>query len=213
MNHNQPDTSDVIQNSTTDEYYNQHAGEFFETTVKLDMSATIHEFSAHLPENAHILDAGCGSGRDSKLLIELGYNVTAFDASSKLARLASEYLGQPVLTCTFSQFKSNNQFDGIWACASLLHIPAPDMSQTLCHLSQYLKPEGVFYASFKYGSEDICKDGRNFTNCTESRLADFVQETQLSIIKTWKTPDTRPERVDEYWLNALLRKNGSPTSP
>ena len=78
------------------------------------------------------------------------------------------------------------------------------MSATLQHLAQLLQPQGVLYVSFKYGADDVERNGRHFTNCTEQRLQDFLEGTNLSIKETWLSNDQRHERADEQWLNALL---------
>jgi len=73
--------------SDTVNYYDTHADAFFSETQGVDMAPLHQRFLARLPVGAHILDAGCGSGRDSKVFLQLGYRVTAFDASAKLAAL------------------------------------------------------------------------------------------------------------------------------
>jgi trans-aconitate methyltransferase len=72
--------------------------------------------------NGHILDAGCGSGRDSSYFLDKGFDVSAFDASAELAKLASQLIHRPVTVCQFNEYESDKPFDGIWACASLLHV-------------------------------------------------------------------------------------------
>jgi 2-polyprenyl-3-methyl-5-hydroxy-6-metoxy-1,4-benzoquinol methylase len=108
--------------STTVAYYNDHAASFFADTVNVDMAELHSRFLMHVPAGGLILDAGCGSGRDSRAFMAQGYRVRAFDASPELARLASELLGQPVATRTFDHVDETACYDGIWACASLLHL-------------------------------------------------------------------------------------------
>ncbi|PCM44199.1 class I SAM-dependent methyltransferase [Marinobacter sp. ANT_B65] len=98
-------------------YYNEHAQAFLDETLYVDMSALYDSFLPHLPENAHILDAGCGSGRDSREFLARGYRVTAFDASDKLAGLASRAISHPVSVRTFDQVSEYQTYDGIWASA------------------------------------------------------------------------------------------------
>ncbi|WP_246540359.1 class I SAM-dependent methyltransferase [sulfur-oxidizing endosymbiont of Gigantopelta aegis] len=131
----------------------------------------------------HILDAGCGSGRDSRYFIEHGFAISAFDASKELATIASEYIGQSVEVNSFQDFKSRDSYDGIWACASLLHVPADEMILVIKNISQYLKKGGIFYCSFKYGNTDFESHGRSFTNANEKRLKQFIQGSFLSVEK------------------------------
>ena len=101
----------------------------------------------------YILDAGCGSVRDSKTFLHLGYRVKAFDASEALAKLARQHIGQPVRLATFNGFESDTAFEGIWPCASQLHVPAREFPAIFTKYAAMLKPTGRFYCSFKYGEE------------------------------------------------------------
>ena len=105
------------------DYYNKYAAKEFEETVNQDMSGIMKEFLDLLEEGDTILDLGCGSGRDSLSFYELGYDVTPLDASEEMCKLAEIHTGLEVLQMTFEQMDFDNVFDGIWACASLLHTP------------------------------------------------------------------------------------------
>ena len=168
------------------------------------MSALYERFLDLLPASSRILDAGCGAGRDTAAFLQRGYQVEAFDASAKLVEIAQRVSGIAVQHSTFLNFSNAQPFAGIWACASLLHVPSSNLSATLQHLAGLLEPQGVMYVSFKYGEDDVERNGRHFTNCTEQRLQDFLQGTGLSIKESWLTGDKRPERANEQWLNALL---------
>jgi hypothetical protein len=76
------------------------------------------------------------------------------------------------------------------------------------YLSSYLKPQGVFYCSFKYGEGEVERGGRRFTNLTESSLLSVLEGTQLTVKEVWQTGDQRANRTEELWLNALLIKKG-----
>ncbi len=185
-------------------YYNTQAQMFFNDTVNADLSALHGEFVALLPKRGTILDAGCGSGRDSLAFHAQGFAVTAFDASHQLAVLASAHTGLPVATCRFLEFQSDKPFDGIWACASLLHLPYAELARNLDHLGLYLAPQGYLYCSFKYGEGETERDGRHFTNLNECTLKQLVKRTDLALFKQWTTEDKRPSRRHELWLNAIL---------
>ena len=169
------------------------------------MSALYAEFLPHVAQHGHILDAGCGSARDAAFFKAQGFTVSAFDASLELAELASSYLQQPVAVKTFQELNCVNQYDGIWCCASLLHVPKAELPQVFLNLQNALKPNGVLYVSFKYGDTERVHNGREFTDLTEQLLSDLInQHTQLSIMKHWQSVDQRPGRESEVWLNALL---------
>lgn len=186
------------------QFYENNAEQFAKDTLDVDMSALYERFLPMLPQSSRILDAGCGAGRDTAAFLQRGYQVEAFDASIKLSHIAQSISGIVVQNSTFTDFSSSQPFAGIWACASLLHVPSAEMQATLKHLAGLLQAKGVMYASFKYGEDDVERNGRSFTNCTEQRLQHFLHNTGLSIYETWISADQRPGRANEQWLNTLL---------
>ncbi len=187
-------------------YYNQHAQTFSDSTLNVDMSALYAEFLPLIPKHGHILDAGCGSARDAMYFKQQGFTVSAFDASENIAKLASNYLQQTVDFKAFQQFNCTNMYDGIWCCASLLHVPKVELPQVFLKLQNALKPNGVLYVSFKYGTQERVHNGREFTDLNEDGLTALItHHTELKILKQWQTVDQRPERESEVWLNALIK--------
>ena len=144
----------TIQKERTISYYNENAEAFCEGTRFADMSETRGRFLRYVQPGGLILDAGCGSGRDSKYFLEHGYRVVAMDASEEICRLASEYLGQVVECRRFEGIAETEKYDGIWACASLLHVPYTELPEMIARLVKALVDGGVLYASFKYGREE-----------------------------------------------------------
>ena len=189
------------------EYYNIKAQEFYESTVNTDMAEHYSEFLRFIPQGGKILDAGCGSGRDSLYFINLGFKVTAIDASPVLAELSSKLIGQPVAVLRFQDLDFAGEFDGIWACASLLHVPRSEMHDVLSRLTKALKPNGVLYASFKYGDDEGERNGRFFNDYNEQSFQCLLNEhPNLQQISSWVSGDVRPERVGEKWLNVVVRR-------
>ena len=187
-------------------YYNQHAQTFSDSTLNVDMSALYAEFLPLIPKHGHILDAGCGSARDAMYFKQQGFTVSAFDASENIAKLASNHLQQTVEVKAFQQLNCTNMYDGIWCCASLLHVPKVDLPQVFLKLQNALKPNGVLYVSFKYGTQERVHNGREFTDLNEDGLTVLIaHHTELKILKQWQTVDQRPERESEVWLNALIK--------
>jgi SAM-dependent methyltransferase len=190
-------------------FYENEARPFFERSKNLEVDHLYGPFLALLPpagRRARILDAGCGSGRDSKRFLDLGYEVVAFDASEAIRTLASEYLGRPVLRLSFDEVRFEGEFDGVWACASLLHVSRREMDGALANLSRSLKSGGAFYASFRYGEgEAVSEDGRLFNSYTEGSFRDQLREhPELEVIRLRRERDAhRPEVV---WLGALMGK-------
>lgn len=188
-------------------YYESNARRFFEETRGVDMSPLYEPFLSRLPAGASILDAGCGSGRDSLYFLDNGYDVTSFDASEAMVRLATEHLGRPVLRLAFDQLNYEERFDGVWACASLLHVPRRAMIDALNRLASSLKRGGTLYASFRYGSGEVVRDGRLFNDYTEDDFGALLEALpDLNPVGTWLTADLRPHRADTAWLNTLSRR-------
>ncbi len=189
------------------EFYEKNADSFIAQTADVDMAVLYQRFCKHLPPGASVLDAGCGSGRDALAFSLMGFNVVAFDASARMVAAARQRAGVPVHQMTFESMKLDQTFDGIWACASLLHVPKDHLSSTLEHLASFLKTAGVLYASFKYGDKEREKVGRYFNDLNERLLAEHLEGVpNLKLVDIWTTADQRRERSNERWLNCLLSK-------
>ena len=187
-------------------YYDKNADSFTASTVNIDVDFLYNEFCSHLSDGALILDAGCGPGRDIAYFIRRGCTVEAFDSSYSMVSIAKERTGIDVKQTTFEAFKTTKQFDGIWCCASLLHVPFRDLKDTLRDLIGFLKSRGVIYISFKYGEGERQEGDRRFTDLTEKSLSSLVTQVGgLEEVKIWKTNDVRPGRSD-IWLNAIYRR-------
>ncbi|WP_215396216.1 class I SAM-dependent methyltransferase [Rheinheimera oceanensis] len=194
--------------SETIDYYNQNAADFVLATDQIDMTALYAEFLPLVKPGGHILDAGCGSGRDASYFKQQGFTVSAFDASTEMAHIASERLQQTVMVRTFEQLDQAETYDGIWCCASLLHVANRTLPDVSTRLQRALKPGAVLYVSFKYGDTEREVNGRRFTDMNEQTLTALVADIAgLTLKKTWLTCDQRPERNNEKWLNALLTKD------
>ncbi len=186
-------------------YYTDNAVAFVEDTLPVDMAPLYMRFLPRVPRGGHILDAGCGSGRDASAFLDRGYSVTACDASERLVALAADYLGLPVQVLRFQDMEWIQAFDGVWACASLLHVPCTELPDAFRRLARALRPGGILYASFKYGRGEREHHGRRFTDLDEAGLATLLDQVEgLTEMETWTTGDQRPGRESERWLNTLL---------
>ena len=191
----------------TIDYYNHHAEEFTYSTLNVDMESLYQPFLALLPENAYVLDLGCGSGRDSLAFKNKGYRVTAIDYSEALVKKATELTGIQVKHQSFYELNEIAAYDGIWACASLLHCERRRLAEVLEKILRALKPTGVIYMAFKYGGSDREKDGREFTDLNERQAQELLaQFEQVSLVDQWITVDKRPDR-EERWLNILWKND------
>lgn len=195
------------KNNITIDYYNQNAEIFIENTKNVVFQSIQDRFLDKLPAGAYILDFGCGSGRDTKYFLEKGFQVTAMDGSERLCRLASEYTGIPIRHKMFQELSDIDKYDGIWACASILHLSSKELKEVFDKMLRALKDGGILYVSFKYGIFEGERNGRYFLDMTEEKMAGFLKDIPfLTIEDQWVTTDARPERNEEQWLNIIFRK-------
>ena len=137
-----------VSGQLTIDYYNKNYYVFVESTQNVDFSDIQNMFMDLLPKEADILDFGCGSGRDAKCFLEHGYHVEAIDGSTELCRLASIYTGIEVRHMLFQELNEREKYDGIWACASILHLNKAELSGVFEKMSRALKKTGIIYTSF-----------------------------------------------------------------
>ncbi len=188
-------------------YYDHNADSFIGGTLGADMDDLRQGFLDLLPEGSFILDFGCGSGRDTKAFLDLGYRVDAVDGSEELCRRASDYTGIQVKHMLFQELSAREQYDGIWACASILHLKRRELPDVLQRISDALKPRGILYTSFKYGNFEGMREGRYYSDFTEETLAALMEQVpSLLIFDQRISCDVRPGREEERWINILARR-------
>ena len=190
----------------TKQYYKENSQEFFDYTVMADVSPLQERFLKYLPAGARILDLGCGSGRDTKVFLDRGYQVDAVDGSKELCDLASRYTGIEVRCRDFTTIDCKDRYDAIWACASLLHIPLLQLPPLFEKLRDALRPEGIFYMSFKYGDFEGERDGRFFLDMTAEKFHPVLARVPgLTLVEEWESEDVRRGN-NVHWYNAILKK-------
>jgi ubiquinone/menaquinone biosynthesis C-methylase UbiE len=192
-------------------YYDNNADAFRQRTSQRAMSQHYEPFVALLPPGGNVLDAGCGPGRDTLVFLARGFRVVAFDASRAMVELATKQTGQPVLHATFQQIEfEKDTFDGVWACASLLHVPSGEIDDVLHRVTRSLKFGGAMYMSVKVGDgERIADDGRFFCDYTHRTLRDLLaRHPSLEILDISESPPNPQSPDGKSWLHALVRKTG-----
>ena len=188
-------------------FYEKNAEAYAALTVTADMSRAYEKFLAYLPLGAKVLDAGCGSGRDSLYFMRQGYRVIMLDASAAMCRCAEKLTGQKALHKTFAEINFDKQFDGIWANASLLHVPEQELENVLKILHRALKDDGVLYASWKYGEAERRDGERFYCDMTEEKLKKLLRRTGCFVCKeVWVSEDVLPLHREQRWLNVVLGK-------
>ncbi|MCC2165789.1 class I SAM-dependent methyltransferase [Brotaphodocola catenula] len=210
-----------MTNPTLD-YYNKYAVEFSKDTFDVKFTETQDLFLSLLKPNSCILDFGCGSGRDTRYFLQQGYRVEAIDGSKSLCEIAQKNTGIPIRQMLFQDLRESDEYDGIWACSSILHLAKNELTTVMKKMIRALKKNGIIYTSFKYGDFEGERNGRYFTDFTEKSFAEFLEKlkifnentkntedkvSEITIEKIWITEDVRPGRGDEKWLNLILRKS------
>ncbi len=157
-----------------------------------------------------MLDAGCGGGRDAKYFIDQGYEVTAFDASAEMVKIASTYIGKPALQLRLQEMAFDAEFDGVWASRSLLHVSYEETPEVLKKIHASLKEDGIFYVSYKYGDQKMVVDDRTFYNMDEITIKPYLEDL-FDILEIWETADTTIQvtpDASQSWLAVVCRKKG-----
>lgn len=181
----------------TKETYNQSAsvqseGHWtYEQERDLGLIPILVKFIKLLNNKGLVLDAGCGAGRDSKYLIEHGLQTIGIDFSEgMLGEARKKVPNGDFRKMDMRELKfSANEFDGIWACASLLHLPKNEVSKGLEEFRRVLKPNGILMASVKEGigeKFETEKYGpRFFVYYKLSEFENKVKESGFKIIDSW----------------------------
>jgi len=190
-------------------YYSANAIAYCEETSKFDVGDLYRPFLEYLSPEAHILDLGCGSGRDSKAFREMDYNVTSVDGTSEIAAWASAYTGWPVAVKSFHELDYRNEFDGVWASASLLHCQQDQLQGVFQKIVESLKDNAVAYMSFKWGAGYTVDDrGRHFTNQTSQTLEQLLANVENSeILRIWDS-EVILRGQPQKWAYAIIRRCG-----
>jgi SAM-dependent methyltransferase len=191
--------------------YDQTAAEFAARWGNLRLERELEAFTRHLRGQRRVVDLGCGPGRDVDFLTQLGCRVVGLDLSLGMlaqarrrmpdARLLRADLRQPPLAA--------RSFDGVWACASLLHLRRVHLHTALAKVARLLcRPGGILYLALKTGHGERWIDdhsGRRsfFVYYQPAEIETALRQAGFEILESWMSPD-RAGR-DEMWLNFVAR--------
>lgn len=127
------------------------------------------------------MDLGCGSGRDSKYFAEKGYDVVAADPSPVMCDQTRKTANVSTILLEAEKITFEEEFDVIWACASLLHVHKEVMIETIYRLARALKHDGILYASWKYGDGEHYDNGRFFSDYKEESIKSLLLNGKCQI--------------------------------
>ena len=187
-------------------YYESNAERYAAETISADMSEQYQRFLPLLKKGAKILDVGSGSGRDAFYFQKHGYQVTALEPSKNLGREIRKVFSGEIVCSDIQSYQPMERYDGIWACASLIHLQEEEILCFFKKMDMYLSDNGIVYASGKCGiSTGEVADGRFFLEFTEQLVEKILTvNKQLQLEQLWYTEDVRGRRGFR-WLNVVLR--------
>lgn len=170
-------------------FYELDARRYANETQAYSLVPLWDSFSSLLPTAGHILDLGCGAGRDLKEFSCRGFRVLGVDYSSPLASIAEEFSQQEVRVCSFEEMDfAPACFDGIWAVASLLHVPRDAISPLLAKLHSLLRTDGVLLTSMQQGKQrEFSDDGRMFELYEPLEWESLLDAAGFSVLQRQET--------------------------
>ena len=187
-------------------YYESNAERYAAETISADMSEQYQRFLPLLKKGAKILDVGSGSGRDVCYFQKQGYQATALEPSKNLCREIRKVFSGEIVCSDIQDYRPAERYDGIWACASLIHLQEEEVLCFFKKIDMYLNDNGIVYASGKSGiSTGEVEDGRFFLEFSEQLVEKILTvNKQLQLEQLWYTEDVSGRRGFR-WLNVVLR--------
>lgn len=199
-----------ISGATLDHYDGQ-AEAFWQATRDHDVRQNIDALLARIegtPPFA-VLDFGCGPGRDLRTFADLGHRATGLEGAPAFVAMARAHSGCDVLQQDFLHLDLPRQrFDGIYANASLFHVPTSELPRVLAELHAALKPRGVLFASNPHGNDvEGWNRGRYGAYHAPATWSRFVTDAGFELIDEYFRPAGLP-RAEQPWLATVWRKSG-----
>lgn len=198
----------VISETTLD-HYNRNADDFWAGTRDHDVSQNISALIRHLSGESpfSILDFGCGPGRDLITFSQLGHKATGLEGSHALAALARKHSGCDVWEQDFLALDlPHARFDGVFANASLFHVPSVELPSVLKALHGTLKEDGVLFSSNPRGNN---QEGWNRSRYGAYHDLEswqgYLDEAGFSELEHYYRPEGLPLE-QQPWLASVWRK-------
>ena len=187
-------------------YYEINAKRYAKETFPADMSEQYKRFLPLLREYARILDVGSGSGRDACYFQKKGYQVTALEPSKNLCREIRKVFSGEIVCSDIQSYQPDQRYDGIWACASFLHLQEKEVLSFFEKINLYLNEKGIVYLSGKNGiTIGKAADGRYFLEFTEQLVGKILAvNDRMKLEELWYTEDVSG-RKGFRWMNIVLK--------
>jgi len=205
-------TLDAIETLTLS-HYNQNAEAFWEGTKDHDVTQNYAAFLAPFPtgKKLDILDLGCGPGRDVRYFHSLGHRPVGLDGSEAFCMMARNYTGCRILQQKFLSLDLPEQaFDGIFANASLFHVPSRELPRVLTELRSALRSGGILFLSNPRGDGEGWSGQRygHYMQFDAGKL--FLEQAGFTVIDHYYRPEGKP-RHEQPWLAIVAQTTASET--
>lgn len=186
-------------------WYAANADRYAARSLAIDLSGRHRAFAARVKPGGRILDIGCGAGRDAAAFALLGFEVEARDPCVELLVHAGRHPGVTCRVGGYESVRERRTYDGIWSCASLLHVPRADLPDTCWRLGQALRPGGTLMLSVKEGDGEETTDGRRFSYMREGELIDWF--FSLMCVDVRREAGVGSDGVPCTWLDMTFRNH------
>ncbi|MBU3563412.1 bifunctional 2-polyprenyl-6-hydroxyphenol methylase/3-demethylubiquinol 3-O-methyltransferase UbiG [Polynucleobacter sp. Tro8-14-1] len=199
----------ALISQTTIAHYDQHAVTYYEGTKDHDVSQNIDALLSTIKTEPpfHILDFGCGPGRDLQTFAKLGHVAVGLEGSKEAAQIAKTKSGCEILVQNFFNLSlPDNTFDGIFANASLFHIPNKLLPKVLSNLWACLKPNGILFSSNPRGNNEEVWYGDRFGSYHDlESWRSFMTDAKFTEIEHYYRPSGLPIE-QQPWLASVWKK-------
>jgi SAM-dependent methyltransferase len=176
------------------------------------ISRYLNDFVARLLPGCRILELGCGGGLDAEALIQAGFDVDPTDGVASIAQQAEQRLCLPVRVMRFDQLASDQEYDAIWANASLIHVPMESLGDVLTRVHRALRPGGLHGATYKCGGhQGRDRHGRYYNYPSmEMLLAAYQTSGDWDLVHQFEYVGGGFEDGLGPWAYVVLRRRDSP---
>ncbi len=210
MNHSDKELALISRTTLSD--YSSRANQFWEGTRDHDVRQNIDALLRHMQGEApfHILDFGCGPGRDLCAFRKLGHLPVGLEGAAPLAELARTHSGCEVWEQDFLALNlPTGHFHGIFANASLFHVPSQELPRILGELHAALRPGGVLFSSNPRGAnQEGWNGGRYCVYHDLSTWRAYLAHAGFDELAHYYRPAGLP--CDQQpWLASVWRKRGA----
>ena len=206
-----------MNDSQTLAFYRKEAP-FYVLSGRQGPHRELDAFLDRLAPKAHILELGCGCGRDAAHMADREFRIDATDGCAAMVRKARERTGLPVRTMRFDELEAADAYDAVWAHASLLHVPRADLGELLERIWHALHPGGLHFANFKAGAQDHDAEGRDrfgrfYNYPTHDWLLKAYRNAGWDIVESRTSPGSGYDGEAAEWIAVVARRPICPICP